>query len=111
QGFLDAASRESKNAVDEARATNQPTLLCVALAWAAGFVSLSLGELGPATDYGEELVGVAYKHALRPFYAAGLCIKGSLAARRGEPEAGVAPLRSGLVEMQEARYLLFYPFF
>ncbi|MFI0846592.1 ATP-binding protein [Mesorhizobium sp. IMUNJ 23232] len=111
QGFLDAASRESKDAVDEARDTGQPTLLCVALAWAAGFVSLSLGELEQARDYGEELVATAYKHALRPFYAAGLCVRGSLAAKTGRPEAGVDPLRSGLMEMKEAKYLLFYPFF
>jgi non-specific serine/threonine protein kinase len=111
QGFLDAASRESKKAVDEARGTDQPTLLCVALAWAAGFVSLSLGELEQARDYGEELVATAYKHALRPFHAAGLCVRGSLAVKTGRPEAGVDPLRNGLLEMQEAKYLLFYPFF
>ncbi|HEY6631741.1 MAG TPA: AAA family ATPase, partial [Rhizobiaceae bacterium] len=111
QGALDAASRESKKAVEEARSTNQPTLLCVALAWAAGFVSLSLGELEQAGDLGEELVATAYKSSLRPFYAAGLCIRGTVAARRGVPEIAVDPLRSGLAEMQKARYLLFYPFF
>ncbi|TXR48191.1 ATP-binding protein [Phyllobacterium endophyticum] len=111
QGRLDAASRASQSAIEEARATNQPFVLCVALAWAAGFVSLGLGELDRAREYGEELVDHAYKHALRPFYAAGLCVRGSLLARRGQPEAGVGPLRSGLAEMQEAMYLLFYPFF
>lgn len=111
QGFLDVASDESKKAVVEARGTNQPTLLCVALAWAAGFISLSLGEWGQANECGEELVAIAYEHALRPFHAAGLCIRGTLAAKSGEPEAGVGPLRSGLAAMQEARYLLFYPFF
>ncbi|MEQ1953821.1 ATP-binding protein [Mesorhizobium yinganensis] len=111
QGFLEAASRESHDAIDEARGTHQPTLLCVALAWAAGFVSLSLGEWGQAGDYGEELVATAYKHSLRPFYAAGTCIKGSLLARTPSPVAGVDPLRSGLAEMKEAKYLLFFPFF
>jgi non-specific serine/threonine protein kinase len=108
---LDAASRESKKAVEEARSTNQPTLLCVALAWAAGFVSLSLGELEQADDFGEELVATAYKSSLRPFYAAGLCIRGTLAARRGAPDVAFDLLRPGLAEMQEVRYLLFYPFF
>ncbi|RWO31013.1 MAG: LuxR family transcriptional regulator [Mesorhizobium sp.] len=111
QGFLNAASRTAKSAVEEARETNQPFVLCVALAWAAGFVSLSLDELDTARDYGEELVDHAYKHALRPFHAAGVCVRGSLAARHGEPEIGIGPLRSGLAEMQEAMYLLFYPFF
>jgi non-specific serine/threonine protein kinase len=39
------------------------------------------------------------------------CVRGSLAARRGDPESGLDPLRHGLAEMQEASYLLFYPFF
>ena len=111
QGLLDAASRAAKGAVDEAHATNQPTVLCVALAWAAGFVFLSLDELDLAKEYGEELVAHAYKHALRPYHAAGLCIRGALAARRGEPDIGVGLLSSGLAEMQQAIYLIYYPFF
>ena len=47
---------------------------------------------------------------LRPFHAAGLCVRGSLAARR-QPGAGIDLLRTGLAEMKEASYLLFYPFF
>jgi non-specific serine/threonine protein kinase len=111
QGFLDEASRESRIAVDEARSADQPTVLCASLAWAAGFISLSLGELGTANDYGEELIGIAYKQGLRPFYAAGMCVRGSLAVKRGEPDDGIELLRSGLAEMQASRYLLFYPFF
>ncbi|CAN7552733.1 winged helix-turn-helix domain-containing protein [Pararhizobium sp. LjRoot255] len=111
QGFLDAASRTADSAIDEARETNQPFVLCVALAWAAGFVALSLGEFDKAKAFGEELVLLAYKHGLRPFHAVGLCIRGSLAARGDNPEAGIALLRAGLVEMQQASYLLFYPFF
>ena len=111
QGFLDAASRASKHAIEDARSTNQPYVLCVALAWAAGFVSLSLDELDMANDYGEELVDHAYKHGLQPFYAAGICVRGSLAAKRGDPQTGIGLLRTGLAEMQKAKYLLFYPFF
>ncbi|MBP1862250.1 ATP-binding protein [Rhizobium herbae] len=111
QGFLDTASRTAGRAIEEARETNQPFVVCVALAWAAGFVALSLGEFDKARSFGEELVHLAYKHGLRPFHAVGLCVKGSLAARGDNPEAGIAPLRAGLAEMQQATYLLFYPFF
>ena len=107
QGFLDAASRAVMSAIEEARTTNQLTVLCVALTFAAGFIFLSLDERDTANVYGEELVAHAYKHALRPFYAAGLCVRGSLAARRGEAETGVDLLRSGLNEMRRAMYLLF----
>jgi non-specific serine/threonine protein kinase len=110
-GLLDAAARVATNAVEEARGTNQPIVLCIALAWEAGLVLLSLGDLETAERYGEELVDHAYKHRLRPFHAAGLCVRGSLAAKRGDPESGLDPLRRGLTEMQEASYLLFYPFF
>jgi non-specific serine/threonine protein kinase len=111
QGFLDSASRAVLSAIEEARITSQPTVLCVALTFAAGFIFLSLDEWDKANACGEELVAHAYKHALRPFYAAGLCVRGSLAARRGGAETGAGLLRSGLDEMQKAAYLLFDPFF
>jgi non-specific serine/threonine protein kinase len=110
-GLLDAASQVATNAIDEARATKQPIVLCIALTWEAGLIFLSLGDLDRAERCGEELIDHAHKHALRPFHAAGLCVRGSLAAKRGDPESGLAPLRRGLAGMQEASYLLFYPFF
>ena len=110
-GLLDSASQVAERAIKEARATNQPTVLCVALAWAAGFVYLSFDQLDFATEHGEELMEHAFKHGLRPYYAAGLCVRGSLAARRGEPGHGIEPLRSGLTDMQEAVYLMYYAFF
>jgi non-specific serine/threonine protein kinase len=110
-GQLDAAAQVATDAVEEARAANQPIALCIALTWEAGLVFLSLGDLGKAERYGEELIDRAYKHAMGPFHAAGLCVRGSIAARRGEPERGLDPLRCGLAEMQKASYLLFYPFF
>ena len=38
-------------------------------------------------------------------------MRGSLAAKRGNPGAGIDLLRTGLAEMKKASYLLFYPFF
>lgn len=111
QGFLDAAVRESDIGVEEARNANQPNVLCASLAWAAGFISLSLGKLDATEEYGEELIGIAYKHGLRPFHAAGLCVKGGLAFRRGEADRGIELLHTGIAEMQASRYLLFCPFF
>jgi non-specific serine/threonine protein kinase len=110
-GFLHAASRVATNAVEEARGTSQPIVLCIALAWEAGLICLSLGDLETAERYGEELIDHADRHGMRPFHAAGLCVRGSLAAKRGNPESGLDPLRRGLAEMQAASYLLFYPFF
>jgi len=58
-------------------------VLCVSLAWAARFVFLSLDEQDRAEQFGGELIDCAYEHSLRPFYAAGPCVRGTPAARRG----------------------------
>ena len=111
QGQLDAAAQVATGAIEQARVTSQPTVLCVALAWAAGFVFLSLGELDIANSLGAELVDHAYKHGLLPFQAVGSCVTAVVAGRRGDPEAAAETLGSGLAQMRDARYLLFYPFF
>ncbi len=110
-GRLDDASRTALFSIEEARGTGHPTVLCVSLAWAAGFVFLGLDEWDRADQLGDELSDLAYKYSLRPFHAAGLCVRGSLAAKRGNPGAGIDLLRTGLAEMKKASYLLFYPFF
>jgi non-specific serine/threonine protein kinase len=111
RGLIDTATQAATRAVEYARDSNQPTALCIALAWAAGFIFLSLGELDKAERYGEELIIHAQKHRLRPFHAAGLCVRGSLAARRGAPDIGIDLIRRGLADMRVAAYLLFYPIF
>ena len=110
QGRLDAAVRAATTAVDEARLTNRPTVLCVALAW-AGFVFLSLGELEVAEQVGAELVDQAHKHGLHPFHAVGRCVRGAVAGGQGHSETAVEELGSGVAELWDARHLLFYPFF
>jgi non-specific serine/threonine protein kinase len=111
QGFLDAASRETMSAIEEARSTGEAVNLGIVLAWSAGLILLSWGNVDTAGHFGEELIDHALKHALFPFHAIGLCVRGSVMAKRGDPEGGLEPLRRGLVEMQEAGYMMFYPFF
>ncbi|KRB55336.1 LuxR family transcriptional regulator [Rhizobium sp. Root708] len=110
-GRLDAAARTAEDSILEARATNQPFVSCVALAWASAFVSLSLDNEPRAREWGEELIEHALQHGMKPFYAVGLCVRGSLASRSGSPAEGIDALRAGLREMHETSYLLFYPFF
>lgn len=111
RGLLDAASETATRAIEEARATKHPVALCLSLIWAGCIVSLSLGELDAAERNRDELLDVANKHGLRPFHAAGLCTSGSLSARRGELREAMTPLRAGLAEMWETRYLTPHPFF
>ena len=111
RGLLDTASRLAASTVERVRGMNSPVMLCIALAWAAGFIFLSLGELDIAERYGDELIDHASKHALRPFLAVGLCVRGSLAVKRADLDAGIDLLRRGIAGMREASYQLFYPFF
>lgn len=111
RGRLDAATLSAEASIVEARATKQPFVSCVALAWASAFVSLSLDDHLRAREWGDELIEHALQHGLRPFYAVGLCVRGSLAARSGSHGEGIDALRAGLLEMHKASYLLFYPFF
>ncbi|MBY2995881.1 helix-turn-helix transcriptional regulator [Rhizobium leguminosarum] len=110
-GRLEVASQASEDSVDEARATKQPFVFCVALAWASAFVSLSLDNEARARHWGEELTAHALQHGLKPFYAVGICVRGSLASRSGSPAEGIDALQAGIRDMQESSYLLFYPFF
>jgi non-specific serine/threonine protein kinase len=110
-GRLEVASWVAEQSVDEARATKQPFVSCVALAWASAFVSLSLDNEARARNWGEELTAHALQHGLKPFYAVGICVRGSLASRSGSPAEGIDALQAGIRDMQESSYLLFYPFF
>jgi non-specific serine/threonine protein kinase len=111
RGLLDTASRSAVRVIEEARGTNHPVALCIALAWAAGFIFLSLGELEMAERYGDELIDYASGQALRPYHLVGLCVRGSLAVKRADPNAGVDPLRRALTERRDTGSQQFYPFF
>ncbi|SCB58592.1 non-specific serine/threonine protein kinase [Rhizobium aethiopicum] len=111
RGQLEQAAETAEQAIDEARQTGQPFVLCVALAWSASFVALSLDDLDRAKAWGEELSRQASQHGLRPFKAVGTSVRGAIARRLRNASASVEDLRAGLAEMREASYLLFYPTF
>ncbi len=111
RGLLDSAVASARSGVERARATRLPVVLCLSLAWAAGYVFLTLSELETAAHFGDELIEHAFGNALRPYHAAGLCVRGSLAARRDDPEGSVVLLKRGLTEMRDLGYQQFYPFF
>jgi non-specific serine/threonine protein kinase len=111
RGLLETAARSAHQAVKEARGANHPAVLGVALAWAAGIVFVNNGELDTASAYSQELIDHAHKHALRPYHAVAVCVRGCIAAERGDAEAGIHDLSISLAEMRQANYLLFYPLF
>ena len=111
RGLLDTAVRSGVDAVEQARGTNSPVMLCVNLAWTAGFVFPCLGEIELTVRYNNELVEHASRHALGPFIALGLCVRGDVAIGRGDVDGGLDLLRRGLTGLRDASYELYYPFF
>jgi non-specific serine/threonine protein kinase len=110
RGLLDTAARSAVRAIERARGINHPAELCIALAYSAAYIFLSLGQLEVAERYGDELISHASMHGHRPHHAAGLCVRGGLAIARDDPGGGLDLLRHGLAGIQEASYNEFYPF-
>ncbi|HUA51236.1 MAG TPA: winged helix-turn-helix domain-containing protein [Candidatus Sulfotelmatobacter sp.] len=111
RGLLDTALQWALKAVEQAGVVKHAYDQRRPAAWAAGYVFLSLGELEIADRYGNETINYASIRGWKPFHATGICVRGSLAVKRGDPGAGVDLLRRGLAEMRETRYQLYYPSF
>jgi predicted ATPase/DNA-binding winged helix-turn-helix (wHTH) protein len=111
QGFLEQALETGREAVEVARAANHPVSLCLALSWPHSRILLRSGDLAAAGQCIAELIHHAEEHGLVPYHAFGVCANGSLMAERGDSAAGIRLLRSGLAEMRQAQYYLFYPIF
>jgi non-specific serine/threonine protein kinase len=109
-GFTDRAIQANRDAIQEARTVNHPASLCIALTHGS-ILLVKLGDLERADCCIDELVDHAGKHSLFPYYAAGLCARGSLMASRGDFAAAERWLRSGLERTREVAYYLFYPLF
>ncbi len=109
-GFADRAIRASRDAVQYAHDANHPVSLCIALNHSS-ILLVRIGDLERAEYCIDELIDHAGKHSLVPYYAAGLCGKGSLLATRGDLVAAEQWLRSGLERTREVAYYLFYAFF
>jgi predicted ATPase/DNA-binding winged helix-turn-helix (wHTH) protein len=110
-GFADKAIRAGRNAIKEARSVNHPVSLCLALAAPSSILLVKMGDLEAAERCIDELIDHAGKHSLIPYYAFGLCSRGSLMAVRGDNTSGERWLRSGLERTREVAYYLFYSFF
>jgi non-specific serine/threonine protein kinase len=110
-GFPDRAMQAGRDAINEARAVDHPVSLCLALAAPSSILLVKMGDLEAAELRIDELIEHADRHSLIPYYAFGLCSRGSLMATRGDLAAAERWLRSGLERTREVGYYLFYAFF
>ena len=102
-GFADRAAKTAQWVIDLATKRDHPGNLCMALIYAAT-VFLWRGDLEQAEQLIRDLVARAARHALAPYHAAGLALRGELAVARGEPAEGVGTLRRALGLLQAERY-------
>jgi predicted ATPase/DNA-binding winged helix-turn-helix (wHTH) protein len=105
EGYPDRAAMVARHTVEEAQAFNHPVTLCIALIWAAS-VSIWEGDLTVAEEYIDRFITEGDRHSLGPYQAAGRGVKGELAVKRGQAEAGISLLRDALEMLHGHRYEL-----
>jgi tetratricopeptide (TPR) repeat protein len=108
QGFPDQAKQTGIISIDEARASEHPISLCLALKWGGATISLKTGDLTGAERTIAELIEHAEKHALDTDYACGIGLRGQLSAKRGDFVEAMEHLRAALDGMRESRFHVLY---
>ena len=103
RGRPDRAVAVAQETIDEAVRLGHPGTHCIALLYAVS-VFLWAGDLARAEAHVEQFIAQAKRHSLLPYLASGMGIRGEIALRRGQAEAGVAALRTALGMLQRDRY-------
>jgi predicted ATPase/DNA-binding winged helix-turn-helix (wHTH) protein len=104
RGFPDRALRTAQKAIDEmSRGRNHPVSVCTSLLYGASVIFWT-GNLSRAWELVEQLIVYAERHALRPYRAGGVGLKGELQVASGEAQAGIESLREALEIMQAEQY-------
>ena len=104
RGFPDRALRTAQKAIDEmSSGQNHPVSVCTALLYGASVVFWT-GNSSEVWELVEQLIVYAERHALRPYRAGGVGLKGELQVASGETQAGIESLREALEIMQAEQY-------
>ena len=107
-GLADRAAETARRAIDVATARNRPVNLCMTLIFTAT-VFLWRGDLDEAERLIRRVIAHAARHSLGPYHTLGIALNGALSIARGDPAAGVAPLRRALEGLQTAKHLSLSP--
>ncbi|WP_165982215.1 ATP-binding protein [Dankookia rubra] len=103
RGRPDRAVSVALETIEEAVQLGHPGTHCIALLYAVA-VFLWAGDLARAEEHLEQFIAQAKRHSLAPYLASGMGIRGEIAIRRGQAEAGVVALRTALGTLQRDRY-------
>jgi predicted ATPase len=104
RGKPDRAVAVALETIEEAVRLGHPSTLCIALLYSIS-VFLWAGDLDLAEVHLERFMAQAKRHSLAPYLISGTGIKGEIAIRRNQAEAGVSMLRDSLETLQRGRYL------
>jgi predicted ATPase/DNA-binding winged helix-turn-helix (wHTH) protein len=104
-GYPDEAVRNAKLAISEPEPI-EPVTLCIVLIWGACVFHWT-GDLTTAEECIERVIAHADRHALTPYLAVGLGLKGELLVKRGAVQAGMKLLGSSLATLRTYRYGLY----
>jgi predicted ATPase/DNA-binding winged helix-turn-helix (wHTH) protein len=105
EGYPDRAAMVARQTVEEAETFDHPVTLCMALIWAVS-VFIWSGDLATSDEYLDRFIAAADRHSLGPYQAVGRGVKGVLAVKRGEAQAGLSLLRDALEAVHVHRYEL-----
>jgi predicted ATPase/DNA-binding winged helix-turn-helix (wHTH) protein len=103
RGECDHAAAVAQYAIEQAEMLNHPVTLSIALIW-AGSVFLWRGDWLREQEVIDQLLAHATKHALSPYVAVAMGLRGELQVKRGRPDVGVNLLRASLQAVQANRY-------
>ena len=109
RGLPDRAATVSAQAISEAERRDHPVSLCIALIYTAT-VAIWSRDFETATPRIERLIKHATQHALAPYQAVGLALRGEVELARGQVLAGVVLLRDALATLnREQHHILTTP--
>ena len=105
RGHAGHALRTTQQTIDEAAARGQPVSVCISLIYSAP-VFLWTGDLDHAASLVDRLIECAERHALAPYRAVGVGLKGAIAVASGQAEVGLELLREALALHSEQHNIL-----
>jgi tetratricopeptide (TPR) repeat protein len=111
QGYPDKALNLIEEVLERAAASEDVLSLCQVLVQGACPVAFFLGDTAKAERYVTMLLGHSERQGFLFWKAFGCCFEGSLSIKRSELEKGLASLRTGLENLRNIQFGVYYAVF
>src|SRR3954451_3382275 len=111
QGYPEKALSLTEEVLPRAAASDDVLSLCQVLVQGACPVAFFLGDTAKAEGYVTMLLGHSERQGFLFWKAFGRCFEGSLSIKRGELENGLGSLRTGLEDLRNIQFGVYYAVF